>query len=39
MGLDQNMTVDAEGNVTASSACGHTIRAISSGTVGDHIYV
>ncbi|MCU8034362.1 hypothetical protein L5M38_16175 [Shewanella sp. SM101] len=36
------MTVDAvnaDGTVTASSASGHTIRAIGSGTVGDHIYV
>ncbi|WP_251073473.1 hypothetical protein [Shewanella sp. NKUCC05_KAH] len=31
--------VNADGTVTASSASGHTIRAIGSGTVGDHIYV
>ncbi|ABE56513.1 hypothetical protein Sden_3237 [Shewanella denitrificans OS217] len=36
------MTVDvvnADGTVTASSASGHTIRAIGSATIGDHIYV
>ena len=31
--------VNADGTVTANSASGHTIRAIGSGTVGDHIYV
>ncbi|MBU1393695.1 MAG: hypothetical protein KJ856_14030 [Gammaproteobacteria bacterium] len=31
--------VNADGTVTASSASGHTIRVIGSGTVGDHIYV
>lgn len=36
------MTVAAmntDGTVTASSASGHTIRAIGSATIGDHIYV
>lgn len=31
--------VNADGTVTASSASGHTIRAIGTATVGDHIYV
>jgi uncharacterized protein (AIM24 family) len=32
-------TVNADGTITASSASGHTIRAIGSATIGDHIYV
>jgi uncharacterized protein (AIM24 family) len=31
--------VNADGTITASSASGHTIRAIGSATLGDHIYV
>lgn len=31
--------VNADGTVTASSASGHTIRAIGTVTVGDHVYV
>ncbi|MFB2800470.1 hypothetical protein [Shewanella seohaensis] len=31
--------VNADGTVTASSASGHTIRAIGTATVGDRIYV
>jgi hypothetical protein len=31
--------VNADGTVTASSASGHTIRAIGTATVGDHVYV
>ncbi|MEL4280696.1 MULTISPECIES: hypothetical protein [Shewanella] len=31
--------VNADGTVTASSSSGHTIRAIGSASVGDHIYV
>ncbi|MEL4371427.1 hypothetical protein [Shewanella xiamenensis] len=31
--------VNADGTVTASSASGHTIRAIGTATVGDNIYV
>lgn len=35
----QVSAVNADGTVTASSASGHTIRAIGTATVGDHIYV
>ncbi|QYK07561.1 hypothetical protein [Shewanella mangrovisoli] len=31
--------VNADGTVTASSSSGHTIRAIGSASVGEHIYV
>ncbi|MFB2653882.1 hypothetical protein [Shewanella seohaensis] len=31
--------VNADGTVTASSASGHSIRAIGSASIGDHVYV
>ncbi|MFB2661980.1 hypothetical protein [Shewanella mangrovisoli] len=35
----QVSAVNADGTVTVSSSSGHTIRAIGSASVGDHVYV